>query len=299
MSSPRRRTAAAVALAGAMTAALAATPAASAGVVNRTPSAFSHDIRNSTSGNWAGYVATGGGFTSVSAGWTEPAVSCRSQNTYASFWIGLDGDGSNSVEQIGTESDCSGGRAVYSAWYEMYPGGPVDVAGPISPGDAVQASVSYGGSGHFTLVLADRTKGWTRTVQAAAEQPGAGVGGGHRRGAVRRRGRAAAVRLRDRGIHRRERERHRAGLVRPRPGHDGERRDHEGGARRAVPVRGLHRGLARQLSTSQLARDRPVAAAVAAAVAVAATRGGRPAPAASGTPRPWTATPARGRSGSR
>ncbi|ACU76657.1 hypothetical protein Caci_7833 [Catenulispora acidiphila DSM 44928] len=170
MSSSRRRTAAAVALAGAMTAALAATPA-SAGVVHRTPSAFRHDIRNSTSGNWAGYVATGGGFTSVSAGWTEPAVSCRSQNTYASFWIGLDGDGSNSVEQIGTESDCSGGHAVYSAWYEMYPGAPVDVAGPISPGDAMQASVSYGGSGHFTLVLADRTKGWTRTVQAQLNNP--------------------------------------------------------------------------------------------------------------------------------
>ena len=171
MSSPRRRAAAAVALSGAISATLAATPAASAVVVDGPALTSTHDIRHSTSANWAGYVATGGGFTSVSAGWTEPAVSCRPQTSYASFWIGLDGDGSNSVEQIGTDADCSGGRAAYSAWYEMYPNGPADVAGPISPGDAMHASVSYGGSGHFTLVLGDRTKGWTRTIQAQLNNP--------------------------------------------------------------------------------------------------------------------------------
>jgi hypothetical protein len=171
MSSPRRRTAAAVALSGAISAALLATPAAPAVVVDGTALAVVHGIRDSTSANWSGYAATGGGYSSVSAGWTEPAVTCRSQTTYASFWIGLDGDGSNSVEQIGTESDCSGGRAVYSTWYEMYPNGPVDLSSPISPGDAMQASVTSGGSGHFTLVLADRTKGWTRTVQAQLNNP--------------------------------------------------------------------------------------------------------------------------------
>ena len=125
MSSARRRTTAAVALSGAMSAALIATPAASSAVVNGPALTFHHGIRNGTSANWSGYVATGGGFTSVTADWTEPAVSCGSQTTYASFWIGLDGDGSSSVEQIGTEADCSGGHASYAAWYEMYPGGPV------------------------------------------------------------------------------------------------------------------------------------------------------------------------------
>ncbi|MEY9925626.1 hypothetical protein ABH926_000246 [Catenulispora sp. GP43] len=171
MSSPRRRTAAAVALSGAISAALLATPAAPAAVVDGTALTVVHGIRNSTSGNWSGYAATGGGFTSVSAGWTEPAVTCRSQTSYASFWIGLDGDGSNSVEQVGTESDCSGGRPVYSAWYEMYPSGPVGLTGPVSPGDAMHASVTSGGAGSFTLVLADRTRGWTRTVQAHLDNP--------------------------------------------------------------------------------------------------------------------------------
>ena len=73
---------------------------------------LAHGIGNSTSANWSGYAATGGGFTSVAADWTEPGVTCGSQTSYASFWIGLDGDGSNTVEQIGTEADCSGGRPV-------------------------------------------------------------------------------------------------------------------------------------------------------------------------------------------
>jgi hypothetical protein len=145
-----------------MSAALAATPAASTVVVHGAVRAVPL-IRHSTSANWSGYVATGRGFTSVSAAWTQPAVTCRSQNSYASFWIGLDGDGSASVEQIGTEADCSGGRPAYSAWYEMYPAGPVGFPGPVSPGDALHASVVFTGSGRFTLTLADRTRGWSHS----------------------------------------------------------------------------------------------------------------------------------------
>lgn len=163
MSSARRRTTAAIALTTAISAALLATPAATAVIVHGAVWTAPRDIRNSTSANWSGYAATGGGFTSVSAGWTEPGVTCRSQTSYASFWIGLDGDGSSSVEQIGTEADCSGGRPSYSAWYEMYPAGPVGVPGPISPGDALHASVVSNGSGRFTLTISDRTKNWSHT----------------------------------------------------------------------------------------------------------------------------------------
>lgn len=172
MSSPRRRrTAAAVALSGALSAALGATPAASSAVVNGPALTFHHGIRNSTSANWSGYAATGGGFTSVSATWTEPGVTCGSQTTYASFWIGLDGDGSSTVEQIGTEADCSGGHASHAAWYEMYPGGPVEVSGAVSPGDAMHASVSYSGSGQFSLTIGDRTRGWSHTFGTHLDNP--------------------------------------------------------------------------------------------------------------------------------
>src|SRR6185369_1208757 len=46
---------------------------------------------NSTSTNWAGYAVAGSRYTSVSASWTQPAVSCTSTNTWSSFWVGLDG----------------------------------------------------------------------------------------------------------------------------------------------------------------------------------------------------------------
>ena len=64
-----------------------------------------------TSSNWAGYVAAGasGTFTSASANWTEPAGRCTGRGgKYAAFWVGIDGYTSPTVEQIGTEVDCSG-----------------------------------------------------------------------------------------------------------------------------------------------------------------------------------------------
>ncbi|MFJ2580812.1 G1 family glutamic endopeptidase [Kitasatospora aureofaciens] len=121
-------------------------------------------VLRSTSGNWAGYAATGGMFTSVSASWVQPSVSCAGTNTWSSFWVGLDGDGSNTVEQIGTEADCSGGSPVYSSWYEMYPQYPSNFGNTVRPGDHFTASVTTNGSGSFTLTLSDTTQGWSRTV---------------------------------------------------------------------------------------------------------------------------------------
>src|SRR6266851_4878139 len=88
-----------------------------------------------TSQNWAGYAAAGapGGFTSVSASWLQPGVTCSSQKTFSSFWVGLDGDGTQSVEQTGTEADCSSGAATYQGWYEMFPNAPVYYYNPVHP----------------------------------------------------------------------------------------------------------------------------------------------------------------------
>ena len=63
-----------------------------------------------TSTNWSGYAVTSGNgsFTSVSSSWVEPMGTCRSGNQYSSFWVGLDGYNSGSVEQTGSEVDCSG-----------------------------------------------------------------------------------------------------------------------------------------------------------------------------------------------
>ena len=143
-----------------------------------------------TSQNWAGYASAdnAGTFTSVSASWSQPAVTCTATDTFASFWVGLDGDGTNSVEQTGTEADCSGGNAVYQGWFEMFPAAPVFYNNPVQPGDAMSASVVANGGGAFTLTLADSTQGWTQntnqtlntaqlgSAEVIAEAPSSGNG---------------------------------------------------------------------------------------------------------------------------
>jgi hypothetical protein len=124
-----------------------------------------------TSTNWSGYAAAGqaGTFTSVSSSWTQPAVTCGPQQTFSSFWVGLDGDGTQSVEQTGTEADCNGGAPAYQGWWEMFPAAPVFYNQPVKPGDAMSASVTANGGGAFTLTLSDQTENWTQTTQQTSQ----------------------------------------------------------------------------------------------------------------------------------
>ncbi len=121
---------------------------------------------SATSTNWSGYAVTGanGSFNSVSASWTEPTATCSGSAKYASFWVGLDGYNSNSVEQTGTDSDCSGRTGQYYGWYEMYPAFPVNFSNTVRPGDAMSASVTFSGTSTYTLVLHDATQNWTQTI---------------------------------------------------------------------------------------------------------------------------------------
>jgi hypothetical protein len=134
-------------------------PAATGGTAAAPSLRFdpNHKISHSTSSNWSGYSAINGRYTSVSANWTQPTASCTSATTYSSFWVGLDGDGSSTVEQTGTSADCSGGSPRYYAWYEMYPKFPVNLSLAIRPGDSISGSVTTDGAGHFTLTLTNNT----------------------------------------------------------------------------------------------------------------------------------------------
>ena len=150
-------------LAAAAAALLFAAPAGAA-VRREAPN---HKIGHGTSSNWAGYDVTGGRYTSVSAAWTQPAVNCSvTPSGWSSFWVGLDGDTSNTVEQTGTEADCSNGHPVYSGWYEMYPKFPKNYADAVAAGDRVSASVTTDGRGSFTLTLSDTTRNWSQTTTA-------------------------------------------------------------------------------------------------------------------------------------
>jgi hypothetical protein len=118
---------------------------------------------NQDGGNWSGYVARGSGFTSVTASWNEPTVTCNSSNDLYAPWVGIDGYGSSSVEQTGVATDCSSGRPVYQAWYEMYPANPVYYSNAVSGGDSFTGTVTRSGTS-YTLTITDNTKGWTKTT---------------------------------------------------------------------------------------------------------------------------------------
>jgi hypothetical protein len=123
-------------------------------------------VAHGTSTNWSGYAVSGHGlYTSVSSSWRQPAVNCvKTPTGWSSFWVGLDGDTTNTVEQNGTEADCSQGTPVYYAWYEMYPKASVRYSNPLSAGDSLSGSVTSLGSGYFRLTLTDTTKGWSRVT---------------------------------------------------------------------------------------------------------------------------------------
>lgn len=117
-----------------------------------------------TSTNWSGYAAASGTYTSVSASWTEPTGTCSGSAKYSSFWVGLDGYNSGTVEQTGSEVDCSGSTPQYYSWYEMYPAYPVNFSNTVRPGDHFTGSVTHTSGSSYTLKLSDTTQGWSHTV---------------------------------------------------------------------------------------------------------------------------------------
>ena len=121
-----------------------------------------HTDGTTTSSNWSGYAVLGSAFTSASATWIVPTVNCTgvTQDQYASSWVGLDGYNSNSVEQIGTDSDCVGSSPNYYAWFEFYPAPSYLAPLPVTGGDLITASVVYNPSnGQFTLTITDNASG--------------------------------------------------------------------------------------------------------------------------------------------
>jgi len=151
--------------------AAAATAGRQVTIYHGMPRVRAHGTATST--NWSGYAVTGanGTFTDVKGSWVQPSVTCsRRQTAYSSFWVGLDGYNSNSVEQLGTDSDCSRGTPTYYGWWEMYPNPSMDLSTstyPVSPGDTLTAEVSRSGSS-YTLSMSS-SRGWHfSTVQSGS-----------------------------------------------------------------------------------------------------------------------------------
>jgi hypothetical protein len=89
------------------------------------------------------------------------------------FWVGLGGDStsSSSLEQAGTEADCTvTGAARYSAWYELVPAASVRVSLKVAAGDAISATVAVDGM-RVTIRLKNVTTGATYSKTLAMASP--------------------------------------------------------------------------------------------------------------------------------
>ncbi len=128
-----------------------------------------------TNPNWSGYVAETNlsqpqpnSVTEVSGSWIVPKVTGPSTgSTYSSIWVGIDGYGNSTVEQLGTEEDVVNGSPVYRAWWEMISSGKgqpeqVITGMTVMPGDSITASVQYIMSGahvgQFDLSIVDNSR---------------------------------------------------------------------------------------------------------------------------------------------
>jgi hypothetical protein len=129
------------------------------------------DVTLSYSYNWSGYAVTGSGFSRAEGSWIVPTVDCSATpSTYSSFWVGIDGWTSPTVEQTGTDSDCSGSTPTYYAWYEFYPAYSIVIPSiAVAPGDYMYGQVVYNGS-EFTVTITNESNGQTfSTSQAVAK----------------------------------------------------------------------------------------------------------------------------------
>ena len=119
--------------------------------------------REGLSINWSGYIVEGSvsSVSQVTGSWKVPSIvgSCPATDQHASFWVGIDGSNSPTVEQVGTESACISGQPQYFAWYEFYPKNPVLIKKmTLSPGDIITAQVSAK-QDRFTVSIQDVTSG--------------------------------------------------------------------------------------------------------------------------------------------
>jgi hypothetical protein len=123
------------------------------------------------------FAPAGKPFSWVQGDWVIPDVDAPTENQwyYCASWIGIDGDNSSDVCQIGFECEVyrSGNsvtRYVYP-WFEWFPAGEVAITNfPVSPGDMVTTLLCTSGAGatSATAYFTNRTTGVTTSLSFSA-----------------------------------------------------------------------------------------------------------------------------------
>lgn len=108
-----------------------------------TPESVS-GVNQLSSANWAGYIATGGVYSSVSANWTVPNPTNSAGVSTDATWVGIGGVTTNDLIQIGTQNIVGkNSNITTTAFYETLPNVSQTINNfTIAPGDNVSASVA-------------------------------------------------------------------------------------------------------------------------------------------------------------
>ena len=110
--------------------------------------------------NWAGYAATGGSFTQVSATWSVPQFAPRSPAGADAIWVGIGGVQTTDLIQAGTEETVSGhGSTQYQAWVETLPQASRSVPLSIAAGDSISISLQEQASGNWLVAFVNNSTG--------------------------------------------------------------------------------------------------------------------------------------------
>lgn len=120
---------------------------------------------------WSGYVVPSSSLVNdVSGAWTVPTLNCAdTPNAGESTWVGIGGYGwptggtSGALLQTGITDQCVNGSQQDFGWFEEYPSTPNESkpfrSFPVSPGDAISATVFQGSSGAWETKVDDLTMG--------------------------------------------------------------------------------------------------------------------------------------------
>lgn len=132
----------------------AAAPASAGAAISQHASARLPQSASAELPDWTGYVDKACStchIRYVNANFKVPTLNCANSNmgsggAWMSLWVGLDGDGDSTVEQVGIQARCTSfanSSARYFAFYEMVPNGYVTIPVPVSPGNSISVSTYY------------------------------------------------------------------------------------------------------------------------------------------------------------
>jgi hypothetical protein len=115
--------------------------------------------------NWAGYAATEGSYTGVSATWTIPDVALSSPAGMDAAWVGIGGVRSRDLIQAGTQRTVLGnGTTEQEAWLELLPRASETVPLTVGPGDTIRVSIDQQGPETWLIAFANMSSGQTYQV---------------------------------------------------------------------------------------------------------------------------------------